>query len=154
MPLISHMDEMRSDLVFAGLPRPTIPEENTMSIRSFFCLGLLLVLPVLTHAQQAMEMYIPIGASVGVSNISSVIGKVAAVDERNKTFTINDASGILTIAVPDNTPVWLDRSKVGDSNQIGSTADLKAEMTVEVKYREATRSPALTAEWIKIEIPR
>ncbi|MFZ2170653.1 MAG: hypothetical protein WAW61_13580 [Methylococcaceae bacterium] len=125
-----------------------------MSIRSFFCLGLLLVLPTLTHAQQAMEMYIPIGASAGVSNTSSVIGKVAAVDGQNKTFTVNDASGTLTIAVPDKTPVWLDRSKAGGANQISSMADIKAELTVEVKYQEAARGPSLTAEWIKIEMPR
>lgn len=125
-----------------------------MSIRSLFCLGLLLVLPVLTHAQQAMEMYIPIGASVGVSNISSIIGKVATVDEQNNTFTVNDASGTLTISVPDKTPVWLDRSKASGTNQIGSTTDLKAELTVEVKYKEAARGPSLTAEWIKIETPR
>jgi hypothetical protein len=125
-----------------------------MSIRSFIYLGLLLVLPALTHAQQAMELYIPIGASVGVSNISSVIGKVAEVGEQNKTLTVNDASGTFTITVPDKTPVWLDRSKAGGTNQIGSTTDLKAEVTVEVKYQEATRGPSLTAEWIKIEMPR
>jgi hypothetical protein len=125
-----------------------------MSIRSFFCLGLLLVLPILTHAQQAMEMYIPIGASVGVSNTSSIIGKVATVDELSNTFTVNDASGTLTIAVPDKTPVWLDRSKAAGANQIGSAIDLKAGLTVEVKYQETTRGPSLTAEWIKIEIPR
>ncbi|MGZ8225198.1 MAG: hypothetical protein ACXWT3_01005 [Methylococcaceae bacterium] len=124
-----------------------------MFIRSFFYLGLLLIQPVLTNAQQAMEMYIPIGASVGVSNISSIIGKVATVDEQNKTFTVNNASGSFTIAVPDKTPVWLDRSKAGGDNQIGSVTDLKAELTVEVKYQEAVRAPALTAEWIKIEIP-
>jgi hypothetical protein len=124
-----------------------------MSIRSFFCLGLLLVLPALTHAQQAMEMYIPIGASIGVSNSSSIIGKVATVDQQNKTFTINDVSGTLTIAVPDKTPVWQDRSKAGGTNQIGSAADLKVELTVEVKYQESTLGPSLTAEWIKIEMP-
>lgn len=125
-----------------------------MSIRSFFCLGLLLVLPTLTHAQQAMEMYIPIGASIGVSNISSIIGKVATVDQQNKTFTVNDASGSLTIAVPDKTTVWLDLSKAGGTNKMGSTTDLKPDLTVEVKYQEAVRGPSLTAEWIKIEIPR
>lgn len=123
-----------------------------MSIRSFFCLGLLLVLPVLTHAQQAMEMYIPIGASVGVSNTSTIIGKIATVDQQNKTFTVNDASGALTIAVPDKTTVWLDRSKTGGTNQVGSVTDLKADLTVEVKYQEASRGPSLTAEWIKIEM--
>ena len=101
-----------------------------------------------------MELYIPIGASVGVSNISSIIGKVATVDELNNTFTVNDASGTLTIAVPDKTPVWLDRSKAAGANQIGSAIDLKAGLTVEVKYQETTRGPSLTAEWIKIEIPR
>lgn len=101
-----------------------------------------------------MEMYIPVGASVGVSNTSSIIGKIAGVDEQNKTFTINDAAGTLTITVPDKTPVWLDHSKSGGTNQIGSAADLKAELTIEVKYQEATRGPSMTAEWIKIEMPR
>jgi len=126
-----------------------------MSIRSYFCIGLLLVLSVQAHAQQAMEMYIPIGASVGVSKISSIIGKVAAVDEPNKTFTIIDeASETFNVTVPKNTPVWLDRSKAASASQTGSLADLKAESMVEVKYKEATRGPALTAEWIKIEIAR
>lgn len=125
-----------------------------MSIRSYFCLGLLLVLLPLAHAQQAMEMYIPIGASVGVSNTATVIGKIAAVDEQNKSFTVTDASGTSTITVPDKTPVWLDRSKAAGSNQIGSLSDLKPELRVEVKYQEAVRGPSLTAEWIKVEMPR
>ncbi len=101
-----------------------------------------------------MEMYIPIGASIGVSNTSTIIGKIAEVDEQNKTFTINDAAGTLTIIVPDKASVWLDHSKTGGANQIGSAANLKAELTVEVKYQEATRGPSMTAEWIKIEMPR
>ena len=125
-----------------------------MTIRALVCLGLLLVLPDLAQAQQAMEMYIPIGASVGVSNVSSVIGKVAAVDQQNKTVTVNDSAGTVTFAVPNKTPIWQDRSKAEGINKIGSMADLKAELTVEVKYQEATRSPSLTAEWIKIELPR
>lgn len=122
-----------------------------MSIRSFFCIGLLLVLSNHAHSQQAMEMYVPIGASVGVSNISSIIGKVAAVDEQNKTFTVSDASETVNVAVPDNTPVWLDRSKASSANQVGSLTDIKPEATVEVKYKEAARGPSLTAEWIKVE---
>lgn len=124
-----------------------------MSIRSFFCLGLLLVLPALSHAQQAMEMYIPIGASVGVSNTGSVIGKVASVDGQHKTFTVKDASETFTIAVPDKTVIWMDRSKAGGANQAGSTDDIKEGLTVEVKYQEAKRGPSLTAEWIKIGGP-
>jgi hypothetical protein len=124
-----------------------------MFIRSYFCLGLLLVLIPLANAQQAMEMYIPIGASVGVSNTTSVIGKVASIGEQNKSFTITDASGTSTVAVPDKTLVWLDNSKAGGTNQVGSVTDLKAELTVEVKFQEAVRGPSLTAEWIKIEMP-
>jgi len=124
-----------------------------MSIRSFFCLGLLLILPVLSQAQQAMEMYIPIGASVGVSNTGSVIGKVASVDEQHKSFTVKDASETVTITVPDKTVIWMDRSKAGGANQSGSAADIKEGLTVEVKFQEAKRGPSLTAEWIKVGGP-
>lgn len=124
-----------------------------MSIRSFLCLGLLLALSALAHAQQAMEMYIPIGESIGVSNTSSIIGKVVMVDQQNKKLMVNSASKTFTFALPDKTPVWQDRSKAGGTNQIGSAADLKAELTVEVKYQESTLGPSLTAEWIKIEMP-
>ncbi|HUL10631.1 MAG TPA: hypothetical protein VLU73_00445 [Methylococcaceae bacterium] len=126
-----------------------------MSIRSLFCLALLLAFPaVAPNAQQATEMYIPIGASPGVSTITSIIGKIAAVDEQNRTITVSDASGTATVAVPDETPVWLDRSKATGTNQRGSAADLKAGLTVEVKYREAARGSSLTAEWIKIEMTK
>ena len=126
-----------------------------MSIRSYFYLGLLLVLLPFAHAQQAMEMYIPIGESVGVSNITTIIGKVVAFDVQNKTFSLSDASGTTTIAVPDGVPVWLDRSHAaGGTNQLGSLSDLKPELRVEVKYREESREPLLTAEWVKVEIPR
>lgn len=126
-----------------------------MSIRTYFYLGLLLVLIPVAHAQQAMEMYIPIGKSVGVSNITTIIGKVVAIDVQNKTFSLSDASGTTTIAVPDGTPVWMDRSQAaGGPNQLGSMSDLKPELRVEVKYREESRVPLLTAEWVKVEISR
>lgn len=126
-----------------------------MSKRSLFCLlGFLLALPVIANAQQAMEMYIPIGASVGVSNTSSVIGKIVSVDEQSKTFIVKDSSGESTINLPDNTPIWLDRSKEAGVNQVGSAASLRPGLTVEVKFKEATRAPLLTADWIKVEMPR
>jgi hypothetical protein len=60
-----------------------------MLTRLFF-LGVLLALRASAlFAQEAMEMFIPIGDSHGVSNIYSIIGKIASVNEENRSLTVS-----------------------------------------------------------------
>ncbi len=121
------------------------------------CTGLALILSLAaapSYGQQATEMYIPIGASPGVSDTASIIGKVAAVDQQKRTLSISDSTGTYTIAITDETHIWLDQSKMQKANQTGSLVDLETGRRVEVKYKEPARSPSVTADWIKVEIPK
>jgi hypothetical protein len=65
-----------------------------MLTRLFF-LGVLLALPASAlFAQKAMEMFTPIGDSHGVSNIYSIIGVIATVNEENRSLTVSESSGV------------------------------------------------------------
>lgn len=123
-----------------------------MLTRLFF-LGVLLALPAsASFAQEATEMYVPIGASPGVSNTFSMIGKIATVNEQNRSLTMSDPSGVTyLVTIPEEVAVWLDRSKGQGKNEVGSLADLRPGQTVEVKYREApTSGTSVTADWVKV----
>jgi hypothetical protein len=103
------------------------------------------------YAQKAMEMNIPIGMSPGVSNQTSIIGKIATVDEPHRTLTITDSAGTYTVTITDETEIWLDRSVARGMNRTGSPTDIKPGLTVEVKYKEPERAASVTAEWIKVQ---
>lgn len=125
-----------------------------MLTRVFF-LGVLLALPTPTlFAQAAMEMFIPIGDSHGVSNIFSIIGKIATVSEQHRSLTVSDSSGVrYLVTIPKEVSIWLDRSKGQGKNEVGSLADLEAGRTVEVKYKESPpHGTSVTADWIKVEM--
>ncbi len=120
------------------------------------CTGFALALSLAAwplYGQEATEISIPIGASPGVSETASIIGKVATVDQQNRTLSISDSAGTYAITITDDTHIYLDRSKVQKANQPGSLSDLKTGLTVEVKYMEPARSPSVTADWIKVEVP-
>ncbi len=121
-----------------------------MLTRSLFVGLLWALLNTAPQAQQATERYIPIGASPGVSNTSSIIGTIATVSAG--TLTMSDAAGTVSVSIPSETPIWLDRSAATGTTEIGSPADLKAGRRVEVKYREAARAATVTADWIKVQM--
>ena len=118
--------------------------------RSMLVIGLLLGTSML-YAQQAMEMFIPIGKSPGVSNKTSIIGTVVSIDDQHRTLTMTDSAGTYTVTIPDGTMVWLDRSKVKKTNEAGSPAGIKPGLTIEVKHEEPERAASVTAEWIKVQ---
>jgi hypothetical protein len=119
--------------------------------RSMLVIGLLLGTSML-YAQQEMEMFIPIGKSPGVSNKTSIIGAVVSIDDQHRTLTMTDSAGTYTVTIPDGTMVWLDRSKVKGTNEIGSPADIKPGLTIEVKHKEPKRAASVAAEWIKVQV--
>ena len=107
-----------------------------MLTRLFF-LGVLLALPASAlFAQYTTEEFVPIGASPGVSNIHSIIGKIATVNQENGSLTVSDSSGVTYLVTNlKGVSIWLDRSKAKGKNEVGSLADLQPGRTVEVKYK-------------------
>ena len=100
--------------------------------------------------QQATEQFIPIGQSPGASGTLSWIGDIAATDARAKNLTITDGNTPRTAKITDKTRIFLDRSKVKQTNLTGTFADLQKGRRVEVKYARTGTTPA--ADWVKVEI--
>jgi hypothetical protein len=94
-------------------------------------------------AQQATERYVPIGRSPGVS---TVMGSVESVDAGAGRLTLHAATGSRQVEVSDATHIWLDRSALGETNQVASLADCRVGADVEVKLA----ADGHTADWIKI----
>lgn len=104
------------------------------------------------HGQKATERYIPLGQSPGVSQKVTSIGEIADVDEPKRTVTILEPSGRRTVSITDSTRIWLDRTRIKQTNLTGTFADLQKGRRIEVKYRDAqTRQ---VADWVKVEISR
>lgn len=104
------------------------------------------------HGQRATEMFIPLGQSPGLSGKVTVMGKIEAVQTKDRTIAIAGPSGSLTTKITDKTKIWLDRSKLRLTNQTGTFADLKKDLVVEVMYEGAERSGKAPADWIKVQI--
>lgn len=102
-------------------------------------------------AQQATEMFVPIGQSPGISNKATVIGTVQALNAAARTVTVAGLSGSQTFAITEKTRIWLDRSALKQTNQSGSLADLQQGRKVEVKPQPAGAKSG--ADWIKVQVP-
>jgi hypothetical protein len=102
------------------------------------------------RAQEATEIFVPIGQSPGVSGKLSLIGPIAAVDRANGTVTVAAAAGTKVVQITDRTRIWLDRSRLKLPNRTGTLADLQRGRTVEVKPQQDALGTA--AEWIKVEV--
>jgi hypothetical protein len=118
-------------------------------------LGLAIVVVALggtleASAQEATEIYIPIGQSPGLSGKGSLIGTLASVDRGNRMVTVSSPSGTQTVRFTDRTLIWLDRSLQKQPNQNGAIADLQQGRTVEIKVRKG--EPKMVAEWIKVQV--
>ena len=107
------------------------------------------LVPTSALGQKATEKFIAVGKSPGVSGKVTVIGEVEQYDAQNRTLTVASASGKHTCKLNDKTKIWLDRTKLKQSNLTGTFADLKKGRRVEIKHEDAERK---TADWIKVEI--
>lgn len=102
------------------------------------------------HGQKATEQYIPIGQSPGVSQkYYASVGEIADVNPQEQTVTIADAAGPRTIKISEKTRIWLDRTKLKQTNVPGRFTDLQKGRRAEVKYADERRE---IAEWVKVEI--
>lgn len=118
-------------------------------------LGLVIALLCATshaHGQKATEQYIPIGQSPGISKMYSSIGLIAEVNVRDQSITIADPAGSRTVRISKKTHIWLDRSRLRQTNLRGRFADLQKGRRVEVKYADPERRQL--ADWVKVEIPQ
>ncbi len=98
------------------------------------------------HGQNATEIFIPLGQSPGLSHKYTYVGTIDKVNKQQRTIT----AGGHAIKITSKTKIWLDRTKLKLSNQIGSFADLKVGGKVEVKYDDPARREV--AEWVKAQV--
>jgi hypothetical protein len=103
------------------------------------------------QAQKATEIFIPIGQSPGLSGKYTKMGTIEAVNTDDQTVTMTDPSGSYTVEITENTRIWLDKSKLKQTNEKGTFSDLEAGRMVEVKYKDD--DPEGAAEWIKVQVP-
>ena len=101
-------------------------------------------------AQEATEVFIPIGKSPGVSKQQTVMGTVDTADEKGRTLRITTPAGAITVAVTDKTRIFRDKSALKQPNEAGVFADLQKGRTVEVKLEPGESQRR--AEWIKVRI--
>jgi hypothetical protein len=99
--------------------------------------------------QQQTERYIPLGQSPGLSGKVTLIGEIAAIDDRSLSLTVSTPQGPRPVKVTDRTRIWIDRSLYKMTNLTGRFADLKTGNKVEVLFAEdADRH---VARWIKMQ---
>ena len=97
-------------------------------------------------AHPQTERYIPIGASPGDSSnlVSGVI-----TNRRGNLIEVDGRS----IAISEETPVWIDNSRRGHTARVGDSSECRAGRFVEVRFRrdkDAEGEPA--AAWVKVRI--
>ena len=63
---------------------------------------------------------------------------------------MSSGSGTYTVKVSERTMIYLDRSKMRQSNLYGSFADCKKGMMLEVRFEKDERGRP--AKWIKLEM--
>lgn len=98
------------------------------------------------HGQETTEIFIPMGKSPGLSHKYTFMGKIEAVNEQRRTIAADGQ----TIKITQKTRIWLDRTKLGLANQVGSFSDLSTGQNIEIKYADPDRKEA--ADWVKVEV--
>jgi len=119
-------------------------------LRAVVLLGVSVAAPGPAYPQKATEQFIPLGQSPGVSGKLTWIGEVVGTDTARRTLSIDGAQGAHTAKITEKTRIFLDRSKLKQSNVTGTIADLQKGRRVEVKFEGPGPTPA--ADWVKVEI--
>jgi hypothetical protein len=102
-------------------------------------------------AQKTTERFIPIGQSPGLSGEYTKIGTIDSFSAQERTLTMSEPSGSYSVLIAEDTHIWLDKSKRGATNEVGTISDLLAGRRIEVKHKG--NDPKAAAEWIKVESP-
>lgn len=104
----------------------------------------------LANAQKATEMYVPIGQSAGLSGKHTLAARVQSVNAAERSLTVVQDSTAQAVKLADTASVWIDRSKQQQSNSVGTLADIKPGLLVEIKFVKNNRSGG-EAEWVKVQ---
>lgn len=97
------------------------------------------------HSQKTTEIYIPIGYSPGVSASTSLQGEISRMDYESRRIELVDRSGTQVVHMSDATLYYLDRSKYGKKNSLGSIRDCQVGQQVEIYVMSNG-----DVQWIKI----
>lgn len=119
---------------------------NTIVARVCVIFLACVAIPQLTQGQKATEVYIPIGASPGVSASDTLLGKISRLDYEARSIEFTSRDGKKTIYVNDKTLYYLDRSAYRKKSTTGNMSDCKVGLKIEVQAADND-----TAEWIKIK---
>jgi len=109
--------------------------------------------PAPAMAQQATEIYIPIGRSPGLSGTKTVIGRIDAIDAQTMTLTVRGADGRAWAMLEETSKIYLDRSTLARPCRYGFAEDCQIGRLCEVKWRRNNpggRAEPGEVEWIKI----
>ncbi|MFZ2653045.1 MAG: hypothetical protein WA210_23410 [Burkholderiaceae bacterium] len=102
-------------------------------------------------AQKATEMFIPLGQSAGLSGKHTMLARVQSVNQAQRSLTLVQDGSVTTVRLGAQTPVWFDRSKLSQTNSLGTLAEVKPGMAAEIKFQKNNRSGG-EAEWVKVQI--
>jgi len=116
-------------------------------------LSVFALIGVAAGAQEATEMFIPIGQSPALSKTATVIGTIESVDAEKRTIVVRSDGGSATATISEKTRIFLDRSRRKEPNRYGAFEDLEEGARVEVLYEGRTRAASGPAEWVKVEVP-
>lgn len=108
--------------------------------------------PFAARAQEATEVYVPIGKSPGVSGKTSVIGKIETVDAQTHTLKVSAGAENHVAKLTGDTKIWLDKSKTKKPNTSGSIRNCQSGLRCEVKFKYQGNRRLEEAEWIKVEV--
>ena len=101
-------------------------------------------------AQKETEVFIPIGASPGISGEHSIIGKIDSLefDSLNMKYIVELKGMNMAIQGDSSTVIYIDNSDKKKQSVIGDYSDMKIGQLAEVKFRKP--SSLGVAEWIKV----
>jgi len=116
-------------------------------------LSVFALIGVAAGAQEATEMFIPIGQSPALSKTATVIGTIESVDAEKRTIVVRSDGGSATATISEKTRIFLDRSRRKEPNRYGAFEDFEEGARVEVLYEGRTRAASGPAEWVKVEVP-
>jgi hypothetical protein len=102
---------------------------------------------VSSGAHPATERYVPMGYWTSVGATNTYIGTVNAVTSDASALQYELAGQQRSVRVDERTRIYIDRSAAGQTNLIGTRADLKAGREMEIRFRDD--DPGV-ARWIKL----
>ena len=114
-------------------------------LTTFGLIALSLIVGMTVSAQQATEVYIPIGKSPGISANKSVIGSISAVEYQRYRMTISADDKKTIVTMTPNTRYYVDKNSVKQRNVTGSIDDCEVGRRVEAYIHEDGN-----AVWVKI----